>query len=116
MKKSLLSVLAAGLVVTAVAPVALAADDAAYGLGATRWSAESPVWVDDVNTPATAAQIKDYNDKDLGTKSEKWTRDANKLKKGETLKVDKGQADKKAPMAGAKKPAGKVLPKTSAAK
>ena len=112
MKKSLLSVLAAGLVVTAVAPVALAADDAAYGLGATRWSAESPVWVDDVNTPATAAQIKDYNDKDLGTKSEKWTRDANKLKKGETLKVDKSQATK----AAAKVAGQKALPKTSAVK
>lgn len=110
MKKSLLSVLAAGLVVTAVAPVALAADDA-LGLGATRWSDESGVWVDNNNAPATAAEIKDYNDKDLGTKSEQWTRGANALKPGETLKVDKGQAEK------ANKPAGvKALPKTSAVK
>ena len=119
MKKSLLSVLAAGLVVTAVAPVALAADkDAAYGLGATRWSNESGVWADNNNVEATPAQIKGYNDADLGYKYEKWTRDANKLKAGEHLKVDKGQAAKDAAMAAKAgvKPAGKVLPKTSAAK
>ena len=119
MKKSLLSVLAAGLVVTAVAPVALAADDNALGLGATRWSNESGVWVDNNETPATPAQIKGYNDADLGHKSEKWTRDANKLKVGEHLKVDKGQAAKdaaKKAMAPGAKAAGKVLPKTSAAK
>ena len=108
MKKSLLSVLAAGLVVTAVAPVALAADDAAYGLGATRWSEESGFYTD-TTKDATVDQIKAENDKDLGTKSEKWTRDANKLKKGETLKVDKGQAADKAA-------AKKALPKTSAVK
>lgn len=111
MKKSLLSVLAAGLVVTAVAPVALAADDAAYGLGATRWSEESGFYTD-TTKDATVDQIKAENDKDLGTKSEKWTRDANKLKKGETLKVDKGQATK----AAAKAAGQKALPKTSAVK
>ena len=111
MKKSLLSVLAAGLVVTAVAPVALAADDAAYGLGATRWSEESGFYTD-TTKDATVDQIKAENDKDLGNKSEKWTRDANKLEKGETLKVDKGQATKAADKAAAKK----ALPKTSAVK
>ena len=114
MKKSLLSVLAAGLVVTAVAPVALA-NDAEGVFGANRKTEEQGYYAD-TTKPASVSEIKAENDKDLGTNSEKWTRDANKLKKGETLKVDKGQADKKAPMAGAKKPAGKVLPKTSAAK
>lgn len=107
MKKSLLSVLAAGLVVTAVAPVALANGE----LGANRTTNEAGYQAD-TTKPATVAEIKAENDKDLGNKSEKWTRDANKLEKGETLKVDKGQAAK----AGAHKAAGKVLPKTSAAK
>lgn len=119
MKKTvLLSVFAASLF---AAPVALAQEPTGLDLGATRWSNESGVWVDNNGTPATPAQIKGYNDADLGHKSEKLTRDANKLQKGETLKVDKGQAakdaaaNKMAPKAGAK-PAGKVLPKTSAAK
>ena len=103
MKKSLLSVLAAGLVVTAVAPVALANGE----LGANRTTNEAGYQAD-TTKPATVAEIKAENDKDLGTNSEKWTRDANKLKKGETLKVDKGQADKAA--------AKKALPKTSAVK
>ena len=109
MKKSLLSVLAAGLVVTAVAPVALADGE----LGANRWSNESGVYAD-TNVTATVDQIKDYNDKDLGTKSEQWTRGANKLAKGENLKVDKGEAAKAEK---ANKPAGqKTLPKTHAVK
>ena len=111
MKKSLLSVLAAGLVVTAVAPVALANGE----LGANRTTNEAGYQAD-TTKPATVAEIKAENDKDLGTNSEKWTRDANKLEKGETLKVDKGQAAKEAAKAGAHKAAGKVLPKTSAAK
>ena len=120
MKKVLLSSVAALAVFTAAAPVF--AEDGAYGLGATRWSNESGVWVDNNDVAATPDQIKEYNDKDLGTKSEQWTRDANKLKKGEHLKVDKGEAadqkadakkeDKKAPAAAGQK----ALPKTSAVK
>ena len=110
MKKSLLSVLAAGLVVTAVAPVALA-NDAEGVFGANRKTEERGYYADTTNS-ASVAEIKAENDKDLGTNSEKWTRDANKLKKGETLKVDKGQADKAADKAAAKK----ALPKTSAVK
>ena len=107
-KQVLLSVFAASLF---AAPVALANGE----LGANRTTEPAGFYADTTNS-ASVAEIKAENDKDLGNNSEKWTRDANKLKKGETLKVDKGQADKKAPMAGAKKPAGKVLPKTSAAK
>ena len=124
MKKVLLSSVAALAVFASAAPVF--AEDGAYGLGATRWSNESGVWVDNNDVAATPDQIKEYNDKDLGTKSEQWTRDANKLKKGEHLKVDKGEAtkaeDKKAPAAKAedkKAPAAagqKALPKTSAVK
>ena len=75
------------------------------------FAAVAPVFAKD----ATVAEIKDANDKDLGTKSEKWTRDANKLKAGEKLNVDKGEAGKKAD---AKAPAAgqKALPKTSAVK
>ena len=120
MKKVLLSSVVALAVFAAAAPVF--AEDGAYGLGATRWSNESGVWVDNNNVEATPAQIKDYNDKDLGTKSEQWTRDANKLKKGEHLKVDKGEAAKPAGKDAAKPGAAKAaagqkaLPKTSAAK
>ena len=118
MKKVLLSSVAALAVFAAAAPVF--AEDGAYGLGATRWSNESGVWVDNNDVEATPAQIKEYNDKDLGTKSEQWTRDANKLKKGENLKVDKGEAVKAADKkADAKAPAAagqKALPKTSAVK
>ena len=103
MKKSLLSVLAAGLVVTAVAPVALA-NDAEGVFGANRKTEEHGYYAD-TTKPASVSEIKAENDKDLGNNSEKWTRDANKLKKGEMLKVDKGT---KAPA--------KKLPKTSAAK
>ena len=123
MKKVLLSSVAALAVFASAAPVF--AEDGAYGLGATRWSNESGVWVDNNDVAATPDQIKEYNDKDLGTKSEQWTRDANKLKKGEHLKVDKGEAvkaadqkadakkeDKKAPAAAGQK----ALPKTSAVK
>ena len=60
----------------------------------------------DTNASATFESLKPAADKNLGNKSEKWTRDANKLKKGEVLKVEKG----------AKVPAKKVLPKTSAVK
>lgn len=127
MKKVLLSSVAALAVFTAVAPVF--AEDGAYGLGATRWSNESGVWVDNNDVAATPDKIKDYNDKDLGTKSEQWTRDANPLKDKEHLKVDKGEdvkaadqkaADQKADAKDAKKaPAAagqKALPKTSAVK
>lgn len=55
--------------------------------------------------PATFETLKPAADKNLGDKAEKATKDANQLKKGETLKVDKG----------AKAPA-KKLPKTSAVK
>ena len=106
-KQVLLSVFAASLF---AAPAALAVEPTGLDLGATRWSEESGVWAD-TDATATVAQIKDYNDKDLGTKSEQWTRGANKLKDGEKLVVDKGQATK------ADKPAGqKALPKTSAVK
>ena len=105
-KKVLLSVFAASLF---AAPAALANGE----LGANRTTNEAGFWAN-TEAPATVAEIKAENDKDLGNKSEKWTRDANKLKKGENLKVDKGQAADKAMTA--KKPAGKVLPKTSAAK
>ena len=123
MKKVLLSSVAALAVFASAAPVF--AEDGAYGLGATRWSNESGDWVDNNDVAATPDQIKEYNDKDLGTKSEQWTRDANKLKKDEHLKVDKGEAvkaadqkadankeDKKAPAAAGQK----ALPKTSAVK
>ena len=123
MKKVLLSSVVALAVFASAAPVF--AEDGAYGLGATRWSNESGVWVDNNDVAATPDQIKEYNDKDLGTKSEQWTRDANKLKKDEHLKVDKGEAvkaadqkadakkeDKKAPAAAGQK----ALPKTSAVK
>lgn len=117
MKKVLLSSVAALAVFAAAAPVFADGE-----LGANRWSNESGVWVDNNEEAATPAQIKEYNDKDLGDKSEKWTRDANKLKEGEVLKVEKG--DVEAPKAEEKKedakaPAAagqKTLPKTSAVK
>ena len=121
MKKVLLSSVAALAVFASAAPVFADGE-----LGANRKTNESGLWVEDTNKPATVAEIKEANDKDLGTKSEKWTRDANKLKAGEHLKVDKGEAtkaeDKKAPAAKAedkKAPAAagqKALPKTSAVK
>ena len=110
MKKALLSLVAAGLVGAVVAPAALAEGE----LGANRNTNESGYWVENNDMPATPGEIKAENDKDLGNKSEKWTRDANKLKKGEKLNVDKGadkKADAKAPAAGQK-----ALPKTSAVK
>ena len=55
-------------------------------------------------------ELKASADKYLGDKSEKLTRDANVLKQGETLKVDKGQATKAADKAV------KALPRTSAVK
>ena len=128
MKKVLLSSVAALAVFTATAPVF--ANDAEGVFGANRKTNESGLWVEDTNKPATVAEIKDANDKDLGTKSEKWTRDANKLKAGEKLNVDKGEAAKAADQkadakkadakkADAKAPAAagqKALPKTSAVK
>ena len=115
-KQVLLSVFAASLF---AAPAALA-QDGAYGLGATTKYEENGVYAN-TDVPATVAQIKDYNDKDLGRKAEQWTRQANPLKKGEVLKVEKGEAAKDAAankaMAAKKAAAGhKVLPKTSAAK
>jgi len=122
MKKVLLSSVAALAVFSAAAPVF--AEDG-LGLGATRLTEESGIYAD-TSKDATVAEIKEANDKDLGTKSEKWTRDANKLKAGEHLKVDKGEAVKAADQkADAKKddakkaPAAagqKALPKTSAVK
>ncbi len=118
MKKVLLSSVAALAVFAAAAPVFADGE-----LGANRWSNESGVWVDNNEEAATPAQIKGYNDKDLGDKSEKWTRDANKLKKDEVLKVEKG--DVEAPKANENKEAAKTpapvagqkaLPKTSAVK
>ena len=107
MKKALLSLVAAGLVGAVVAPAALAEGE----LGANRNTNESGYWVENNDMPATPGEIKAENDKDLGRVSEELTRKANPLKKGETLKVDKGQAEK------ANKPAGvKALPKTSAVK
>ena len=105
MKKVLLS-LAALAVFALAAPVF--ANDAEGVFGANRWSDEAGVWVGDINKPATVSEIKEANDKDLGNKSEKWTRDANKLKAGEKLNVDKGEAAKAAGQ--------KALPKTSAVK
>ena len=105
-KKVLLSVFAASLF---AAPVALANGE----LGANRTTNEAGFWAN-TEAPATVAEIKSENDKDLGTKSEKWTRDANKLEKGENLKVDKGQAADKAKAPG--KAGQKTLPRTSAAK
>ena len=122
MKKVLLSSVAALAVFSAAAPVF--AEDG-LGLGATRLTNESGIYAD-TSKDATVAEIKEANDKDLGTKSEQWTRDANKLKKGEHLKVDKGDAAKAADQkaadqkaAGQKAPAAagqKALPKTSAVK
>lgn len=120
MKKVLLSSVAALAVFAAAAPVFAEGE-----LGANRWSNESGVYVENNDQPATVAEIKAANDKDLGDKSEKWTRDANKLQPGEHLKVEKGEAE--APKADenkgdAKTPAPaaatgqKVLPQTSAVK
>lgn len=118
MKKVLLSSVAALAVFAAVAPV-FANDATAEGVfGANRKTEESGYYAD-TTKEATAPEIKDANDKDLGTKSEQWTRDANKLKKGEKLNVDKGEAAKAADKkADAKAPAAgqKALPKTSAVK
>ena len=105
-KQVLLSVFAASLF---AAPVALA-QDGAYGLGATR-TTEPAGFYADTTKEATVGEIKTENDKDLGRVAEELTRKANPLKQGETLKVDKGQAEK------ANKPAGvKALPRTSAVK
>lgn len=109
MKKVLLSSVAALAVFAAAAPVFADGE-----LGANRVTNESGIYAD-TSKDATVGEIKEANDKDLGTKSEQWTRGANQLKKGENLKVDKGEADKKAD---AKAPAAgqKALPKTSAVK
>ena len=109
MKKVLLSSVAALAVFAAAAPVFADGE-----LGANRATNESGIYAD-TSKDATVGEIKEANDKDLGTKSEQWTRGANQLKKGENLKVDKGEADKKAD---AKAPAAgqKALPKTSAVK
>ena len=109
MKKVLLSSVAALAVFAAAAPVFADGE-----LGANRWSDERGFYTD-TTKDATVDQIKAENDKDLGVNSEKWTRDANKLKAGEKLNVDKGEAGKKAD---AKAPAAgqKALPKTSAVK
>lgn len=118
MKKVLLSSVAALAVFAAVAPV-FANDATAEGVfGANRKTEESGIYAD-TSKDATVAEIKDANDKDLGTKSEQWTRGANELKKGEKLNVDKGEAAKAADKkADAKAPAAgqKALPKTSAVK
>ena len=116
MKKVLLSSVAALAVFAAAAPVFAEGE-----LGANRWSNESGYYAN-TDVEATVPEIKAENDKDLGVKSEKWARDANKLKEGEVLKVEKG--DVEAPKAEEKKedakaPAAagqKTLPKTSAVK
>ena len=113
MKKVLLSSVAALAVFAAAAPVFADGE-----LGANRVTNESGIYAD-TSKDATVGEIKEANDKDLGTKSEQWTRDANKLKKGEKLNVDKGEAAKAADKkADAKAPAAgqKALPKTSAVK
>lgn len=91
-KQVLLSVFAAALF---VAPAA-----SAFDLPNTAGGTQA-----DTNAPATFESLKPAADKNLGDKAEKATKDANQLKKGETLKVDKGT---KAPA--------KKLPKTSAVK
>ena len=101
-KQVLLSVFAASLF---AAPVALANGE----LGANR-TTEPAVFYADTTKEATVGEIKSENDKDLGRVAEELTRKANPLKKGETLKVDKGQATKAA------KAGQKALPKTSAVK
>ena len=117
MKKVLLSSVAALAVFAAAAPVFAEGE-----LGANRWSNESGYYAN-TDVEATVPEIKPENDKDLGVKSEKWTRDANKLKEGEVLKVEKG--DVEAPKANENKEAAKTpapvagqkaLPKTSAVK
>ena len=120
MKKVLLSSVAALAVFSAAAPVFADGE-----LAANRLTNESGIYAD-TSKDATVAEIKEANDKDLGTKSEQWTRKANELKAGEHLKVDKGEAVKAADQkadakkADAKKaPAAagqKALPKTSAVK
>ena len=119
MKKVLLSSVAALAVFAAAAPVF--ANDAEGVFGANRKTNESGYYAD-TEVEATIPEIKAENDKDLGVKSEKWTRDANKLKKGDVLKVEKGEVE--APKAEDKKEEGKApaaagqktLPKTSAVK
>ncbi|WP_455440966.1 LPKTxAVK-anchored surface protein [Streptococcus parasanguinis] len=121
MKKVLLSSVAALAVFAAAAPVFAEGE-----LGANRKTNESGIYVENNEEPATVDGLKKANDKDLGDKSEKWTRDANPENpnhKGEKLVVDKGEAE--APKADenkevAKTPAPvagqKALPKTSAVK
>ena len=104
-KQVLLSVFAASLF--AAAPAALAQGE----LGANRTS-ETAGFYADTTKEATVGEIKAENDKDLGRVAEELTRGANKLKKGENLKVDKGEAAK----APAAKAGQKALPKTSAVK
>ena len=115
-KKVLLSVFAASLV---AAPTALAADE----------SVNVP-HVKDVATTANTNQevtsldqLKPSADAKLGQDAKKATDNANgivgkEVAPGEFHYVGKGKAanEAMAPKAGAKKPAGKVLPKTSAAK
>ena len=111
-KQVLLSVFAASLF---AAPVALANGEG-LGLGATPKYDEAGVYVPNNDVPATAAQIKDYNDKDLGRKSEEFTRNANTQKPGEKLKVEKGEAAKAADKAKAPVKGQRALPRTSAVK
>ena len=85
-KQVLLSVFAASLF---AAPVALANGE----LGANR-TTETAGFYADTTKEATVGEIKAENDKDLGRVAEELTRGANKLKNGENLKVDTGQASK----------------------
>ncbi|WP_314084190.1 LPKTxAVK-anchored surface protein [uncultured Gemella sp.] len=103
-KQVLLSVFAASLF---AAPVALANGE----LGANR-TTETAGFYADTTKEATVGEIKAENDKDLGRVAEELTRGANKLKNGENLKVDKGEAVK----APAAKAGQKTLPKTHAVK
>ena len=106
------------VLLTSAAVLAVFASSAAVfadgELGANRWSNESGIYVEDNNQPATVDSIKAANDKDLGDKSEKWTRDANKLQPGENLKVEKGEAE--APKADENKDAAAVKDEAKAVK
>lgn len=106
------------VLLTSAAVLAVFASSAAVfadgELGANRWSNESGTYVEDNTQPATVDSIKAANDKDLGDKSEKWTRDANKLQPGENLKVEKGEAE--APKADENKDAAAVKDEAKAVK
>lgn len=109
------------VLLTSAAVLAVFASSAAVfadgELGANRWSNESGTYVEDNTQPATVDSIKAANDKDLGDKSEQWTRQANPENpnhKGEKLKVEKGEAE--APKADENKDAAAVKDEAKAVK